>query len=233
MMQHRKADERGHVRFDWLDTWHSFSFGDYYDPAHMGFRSLRVINDDTIAGAGGFPTHPHKNMEIITWVLDGALEHKDSLGNGSVIRPGDAQYMSAGTGIRHSEFNPSATDSVHLLQLWIMPAAPGGVPLYDQKHFTPEQRANRLCLIASADGRDGSIAIRQDASVHALSLSAQTRVEYSPQAGRGQWIQMARGRAMVNGLLLGAGDGLAIEDEAQLIITGTEEPGELLLFDLA
>jgi redox-sensitive bicupin YhaK (pirin superfamily) len=232
MMTLRPAEERGAADFGWLQTRHSFSFADYYDPAHMGFQSLRVINDDRVAPAGGFDTHGHKDMEIVTYVLDGALEHRDSLGNGSVIRAGDVQRMSAGTGIRHSEYNPSAREPVHLLQIWIYPERKGLAPGYEQKTFPEAAKRNRLRLIASRDGRLGSVTVHQDADLYASVLEAGRRVAFAPAAGRHVWIQVARGTLTVNGQQLKEGDGLAIAGEGALDIV-SETGGEFLLFDLA
>jgi hypothetical protein len=232
MMTLRPAEERGAADFGWLETRHSFSFADYYDPAHMGFRALRVINDDRVAPAGGFDTHGHKDMEIVTYVLDGALEHKDSLGNGSVIRAGDVQRMSAGTGIRHSEYNPSAREPVRLLQIWIYPETKGMAPGYEQKAFPEAEKLNRLRLVASRDGRLGSVTIHQDADVYASVLEVGGRVTFAPDADRHVWIQVARGGLAVNGQALKEGDGLAITGESVLDIVSATG-GEFLLFDLA
>jgi redox-sensitive bicupin YhaK (pirin superfamily) len=227
----RKSDERGHLNFGWLDTYHTFSFGEYYDPHNMGFRSLRVINEDFVAAGRGFPTHGHSDMEIVTYILDGALEHRDSMGNGSVIRPGDVQRMSAGTGVRHSEKNSSAEESVHLLQIWILPAEQGTEPGYEQKGFAEEERRGRLRLVASPDGRDGSVTIRQDASLYATLLEAGQSVEHTLGAGRHAWAQVARGAVEINGHSLAQGDGAAASEEERLVITASE-PAEVLLFDL-
>ncbi len=189
MISIRKAQERGHFDFGWLDTYHTFSFGDYYDPDFMGFRSLRVINEDRVAPRTGFPRHGHRDMEIITYVLEGALEHSDSMGNGSIIRPGDAQRMTAGTGVTHSEANSSETDPVHLLQIWILPGAHGLEPGYEQKTFSDAEKLNQLRLIASADGRNGSVTIQQDASVYASVLEPGQEVVHQVAAGRHAWIQ--------------------------------------------
>ena len=232
MIRIRKSEDRGHFDHGWLDTYHTFSFGDYFDPEHVQFRSLRVINDDRVAPGVGFPEHPHRNMEIITWVLEGALAHRDSLGNGSTIRPGDLQRMTAGTGIRHSEMNPSKTDAVHLLQVWILPEREGLTPGYDQKHFNEDERSNRLRLIASRDGRDGSVSAQQDFSLYASALDEGARVQHAMAAGRHAWVQVARGEVTVNGTSLGEGDGAAINDERSLDIAATK-PAEILLFDLA
>lgn len=226
----RKASERGHADFGWLDSYHTFSFGEYHDPRHMGFGPLRVINDDRVAGGGGFPAHPHKDMEIITYVLEGELQHKDSLGTGSVISPGDVQIMSAGTGIRHSEFNASKTEAVHFLQIWIMPDTSGIVPAYDQKRFEFADKRNRLRLVGSRDGRDGSITIHQDTDLYASVLNGGA-VNHAFALGRIGWLQVARGSVTVDGQALGEGDGVAIRDVASLSISGDD--AEVLLFDMA
>jgi redox-sensitive bicupin YhaK (pirin superfamily) len=228
----RKADKRGHFDFRWLNTFHTFSFGDYYDPAFMGFRSLRVINEDFVHSGRGFPTHAHRDMEIITYILEGALEHRDSMGNGSVIRPGDVQRMTAGTGVSHSESNPSREQSVHLLQIWILPDQGGLKPGYEQKAFSADQKQGRLCLVASEDGRDGSVTIHQDASVYATVLSAGDEVVHNLVPGRHAWLQIARGAVTVNGEDLNQGDGAAVSNEERVAITG-REAAEVLLFDLA
>jgi len=232
MITIRKSEERGHFDFGWLDTYHTFSFDQYYDPAHMHFRSLRVINEDRVATGRGFPTHSHRDMEIITYILSGALQHRDSIGNGSVIRPGDVQRMSAGTGVAHSEFNPSQTEPVHLLQIWIMPRARNLPPSYEQKYFSEEGRRGRLRLVASEDGRDGSVTIQQDASVYAGILAPDSAIEHTPSDNRYAWIQVARGTLNVNGHDLRQGDGAAISNESSLKLVSADE-AELLLFDLA
>jgi quercetin 2,3-dioxygenase len=231
MIFHRKASERGHADFGWLDSHHSFSFGQYYDPSHMGFGALRVINDDRVAGGGGFDTHGHKDMEILSYVLEGGLAHRDSLGSGSVIRPGDVQLMSAGTGVRHSEFNASQHDPVHFLQIWIIPEKQGLEPSYAEQHFPEAQRRNRLRLIASADGRDGSLKIRQDAAIHASVLEAGASLSHSLKPGRRYWLQVAAGALAVNGHALVEGDGLALVKEDHLAIAARTQ-SEFLLFDL-
>jgi redox-sensitive bicupin YhaK (pirin superfamily) len=231
MIIHRKASERGHADFGWLDSHHSFSFGQYYDPSHMGFGALRVINDDRVAGGGGFDTHGHKDMEILSYVLEGGLAHRDSLGSGSVIRPGDIQLMSAGTGIRHSEFNASQDDPVHFLQIWIIPEKQGLQPSYAEQHFPEAERRNRLRLIASSDGRDGSLKIRQDAAIHASVLEAGASLSHSLKPGRRYWLQVAGGGLAVNGHVLVEGDGLALVKEDNLAITAKTK-SEFLLFDL-
>ena len=229
MITIRSSQERGHASHGWLDTYHSFSFDTYYDPKHMGFRDLRVINEDRVAGGAGFPTHPHRDMAIVTYVLEGELEHKDSMGSGGVIRPGELQRMSAGTGVTHSEFNHSKTDPVHLLQVWILPKARGLRPSYEQKTVNLQ---GGLHLIASPDGRAGSLTVNQDVEIHAGRLSANQQASHVLAAGRHGWIQVARGKLQVNGVDLAAGDGAAISEEAALKITALE-PSELLLFDLA
>jgi len=232
MITIRKSEERGHFDLGWLDTYHTFSFDQYYDPAHMHFRSLRVINEDRVAPGQGFPTHSHRDMEIITYILSGALEHRDSMGNGSVIRPGDVQRMTAGTGVSHSEFNPSDSEGVHLLQIWILPKAHGLTPGYEEKHFAEEERRGRLRLIASEDGREGSVAINQDARVYATLLEAGQVFTHALPPNRHAWIQLARGTLRLNGLELKQGDGAAVRGESDLTIE-THDQGELLLFDLA
>ncbi|HUJ75025.1 MAG TPA: pirin family protein [bacterium] len=232
MMHVRKAQERGHFNYGWLDTWHTFSFADYYDPRHMSFRQLRVINEDRVAASQGFPTHPHRNMEILTYVLEGQLEHKDSMGNGSVIRPGEVQRMSAGTGVTHSEYNPSPQEPVHLLQIWILPERAGLAPEYEQSAIPPARIAGKLGLIASRDGREGSCMIHQDVSLRACRLEADQEAAYQLAPGRYAWLQVARGIVNVGGENLLAGDGAAVEAQAALRIVA-ETPAEVLLFDLA
>ena len=230
MIQLRKAEDRGHANHGWLDSYHSFSFADYHDPAHMGFSVLRVINEDRVQPGAGFPTHGHRDMEIISYVLEGALEHQDSLGNGSVIRPGDVQRMSAGTGVRHSEFNASKTEAVHFLQIWLLPKSHGIAPGYEQKHFAPEEIDNRLRLVASPDGRDGSVTIHQGASVYAARLNG-NEVTHAFAPGRRAWLQVARGAVKLNGTTLQAGDGAGIENETTLRLEA-DGSAEVLLFDL-
>src|SRR5262245_19070716 len=232
MIVRRPANERGRTRIGWLDSWHSFSFGDYYDPAHMEFRSLRVLNDDRIAAGQGFGMHPHRDMEIITYMVSGALEHKDSLGTGSVIRPGEVQRMSAGTGIRHSEINPSPTTPAHLLQIWLMPERDGLTPGYAQKAFPEADRRNRLWLVASRDGRECSVTIHQDAATYVTSLDAGKEVTHSLPRGRHAWLQVVRGAVTLNGEALKTGDGAAVSDESTLTVAATEAT-EVVLFDLA
>jgi redox-sensitive bicupin YhaK (pirin superfamily) len=232
MIRIRRAAERGHADHGWLDTRHSFSFADYHDPEHTGYRSLRVINDDRVTPGAGFPTHPHRDMEIISYVVEGALEHRDSMGNGSVIRPGDIQRMTAGTGVRHSEFNPSDTEGGRFLQIWILPERVGLDPGYEQKHFPETERRGRLRLAVSRDGREGSIKLHQDAEIYAGLLDDGDRVTHDLAAGRGAWIQVIRGRLRVGEHDLNEGDGAASDDEASVSIVGVEQ-AELLLFDLA
>jgi redox-sensitive bicupin YhaK (pirin superfamily) len=232
MIQIRKAAERGHFNHGWLDTYHTFSFSDYYDPDHMGFRALRVINDDRVAPGQGFGMHGHRDMEIVTYVLDGALAHRDSLGNGSVLRPGELQHMTAGTGVRHSEFNPSDTEGVHLYQIWLLPDRRGLTPGYEQKAFVEEERRGKLRLVASPTGECGSLLIHQDARLYLATLPAGETVSHTLKPGRHAWLQVLRGRAALNGVALAAGDGAAISEEQNLQITGQEE-AEVLLFDLA
>ena len=231
MLTKRPASERGHADHGWLKTYHSFSFANYYDPQHMGFRTLRVINDDIVEPDQGFGTHGHRDMEIVTYVLDGALEHKDSMGTGSVLRPGDVQRMSAGRGVTHSEFNHSSEEALRLLQIWILPEEQGIEPGYEEKHFPRDDKLNRLCLIASPDATEGSLKIHQDARIHAALLDAGKSLTYELETGRHAWLQVARGRLKVGNLELGEGDGLAVSDEAKLIIEGVDS-AEFLLFDL-
>jgi redox-sensitive bicupin YhaK (pirin superfamily) len=228
----RKSSDRGHADHGWLDSRFTFSFSDYYDPQHVQFRTLRVMNDDRIAGGGGFPTHPHRDMEIVTYVLEGALAHKDSMGNGSVIKPGDVQYMSAGTGVAHSEFNASDSDSAHLYQIWIFPDRQGYKPVYDQKHFTDADKRGKLRLVVSPDGRDGSVQIRQDNKLYATVLAPGESVEHTLKPDRHAYVQVARGSVTLNGQPLDAGDGAAISAEKSLQLTGVKD-AEVLLFDLA
>jgi redox-sensitive bicupin YhaK (pirin superfamily) len=232
MITVRKANDRGHFDFGWLDTYHTFSFGDYYDPNFMGFSDLRVINEDRVTRETGFPTHGHRDMEIITYVLEGALEHRDSMGNGSIIRPGDVQRMTAGTGVTHSEANPSQTDPVHLLQIWILPSTRGLQPGYEQKNFSLEEKQNQLRLIASSDGRAGSVTINQDASIYAAVLGPDKEVIHNLNEGRTAWLQVARGSVALNGKELQQGDGAAISEETALAISSRGD-SEVLLFDLA
>jgi redox-sensitive bicupin YhaK (pirin superfamily) len=232
MITIRKSEERGHFSHGWLDTFHTFSFDQYYDAAHVHWRSLRVINEDRVAPGQGFPTHSHRDMEIITYILSGALEHRDSMGSGSVIRPGDVQRMSAGTGVSHSEFNPSDSESVHLLQIWILPESHGLAPSYEEKSFSEVERRGRLRLVASEDGREGSVTIQQDARLYAAILDAGASVEHTLGANRYAWLQVARGAVKLNEFDLQQGDGAALSNETDLKIVG-QEPAEILLFDLA
>ena len=228
----RKSEERGHFNHGWLNTYHTFSFDQYYDPRFMGFRTLRVINEDYVQAGRGFPTHGHRDMEIITYVLEGELAHKDSMGNGTVIRPGEVQRMSAGMGVRHSEANPSKEESVHLLQIWILPKEAGIEPGYEQKNFTETEKRERLRLVASPDGRDGSVTIHQDARIFASLLDNSQQVTHKLEPNRHAWVQVARGSVEVNGHTLNQGDGAAASEEKALTIIGLE-PAEVLLFDLA
>ena len=231
MLTVRKAADRGRSKHDWLDSRHTFSFADYYDPAHMGFGPLRVINEDRVAPGQGFGRHGHRDMEILSYVLDGALEHKDSIGTGSVIRRGDVQRMSAGTGIQHSEFNGSQRDPVHFLQIWILPERDGIAPGYEQKNFTLDQ-SRGLTLVAGHDGRDGALTIHQDVDVYAARLAAGDGTRHVLREGRVAWLQVARGEVTLNGNKLSAGDGAAIEKETELVIEPVTS-AEVLLFDMA
>ena len=232
MLAIRKANERGRASFGWLDSRHSFSFGQYYDPAFMGFGPLRVINEDRVQPARGFDSHGHRDMEIISYVLDGALEHKDSMGNGSVIRPGDVQRMSAGTGVMHSEQNASESERVHFLQIWILPERVGLEPGYEQKYFSAADKRGRLRLVGSRDGRDGSVTIHQDVDLYAALLDGDEHVEFELGPGRRGWVQAARGRVELNGKALEAGDGVALHGPATIELAGGES-AEILLFDMA
>jgi redox-sensitive bicupin YhaK (pirin superfamily) len=227
----RKANERGHADHGWLNTYHTFSFADYYDPGQMGFRDLRVINEDRVQPGEGFPTHPHRDMEIITYVLEGALEHKDSMGNGSVIVPGEVQRMSAGTGITHSEFNHSRSELVHFLQIWILPDRDGVQPGYEQKFYPDEEKRGKLRLIASADGRDNSVTIHQDVKLYAALLDSGAEIVHEIGQNRHAWLQVVRGQAVVNGQKMSHGDGLAVSREEWLTVSA-DTPAEVLLFDL-
>lgn len=229
----RKSDERGRANFGWLDSKHTFSFGNYFDSAHMGFGPLRVINDDRVAPGGGFPSHPHSDMEIVTYVLEGALEHKDSLGTGSVVRPGDVQRMSAGSGIRHSEFNASRSEPVHFLQIWIVPERKGLPPGYEQKVFPDAEKRGTLRLVGSRDGREGSLTIHQDVDLYATLLANGDAVEHTIAAGRGGWVQVARGSVILNGKSLSEGDGVAVSTSGPLRLEGrADAEAEVLLFDM-
>ncbi len=232
MLTVRKSDERGTADLGWLYSRHTFSFSDYYDPQHMGFGPLRVINEDRVSPGQGFGTHGHQDMEIISYVLEGALEHKDSIGTGSVIRPGDVQVMSAGTGIRHSEFNHSKTEPVHFLQIWIVPDREGIAPRYDQKRFPDNEKRGRLRLVGSSDGRDGSIVIHQDVQFFAAVLNTGEQVTHALAAGRRAWLQVVRGAVEANGQRIDAGDSAAVDDEAALTVTARNDDAEILVFDL-
>jgi redox-sensitive bicupin YhaK (pirin superfamily) len=232
MITIRKSDERGRANHGWLDTHFTFSFADYFDPEHVQFRTLRVMNDDRVAGGGGFPMHPHRDMEIVTYVLEGALEHRDSMGNGSVIKPGDIQYMSAGTGVTHSEFNTSKNEPVHLYQIWMMPDKRGHKPAYDQKNFSDAEKRGKLRLIASPDGREDSVKIRQDNELYATVLGEGESVKHALKPERHAYVQVARGSVKLNGKVLETGDGAAISAEKALELTGVRD-AEVLLFDLA
>jgi len=232
MLAIRRSQERGHANHGWLDTHYTFSFSDYYDPEHVHFRTLRVINDDRVAGGGGFPMQPHRDMEIVTYVLEGGLEHRDSMGNGSVIRPGDVQRMSAGTGVTHSEFNASKTEPVHLLQIWMFPERKGIKPSYEQKMFSEADKRSRLRLVASPDGRDGSVTIHQDNELYATVLRKGDQVRNELKPERHAWVQVARGSVKLNGQELAEGDGAAISEEKAIELTGVKD-AEVLLFDLA
>ncbi len=232
MIDIRKSNDRGHADLGWLNTRFTFSFADYFDPKHMQFRTLRVLNDDRVAGGGGFPTHPHRDMEIVTYVLEGALEHRDSMGNGSAIKPGDVQYMGAGTGVTHSEFNPSKTEPLHLLQIWMLPEKSGLKPAYDQKNFSRSEKQAKLRLVASPDGSDGSVKIRQDNRLYATVLDKGESVRHDLQPGRHAYVQVAKGQVKLNDVPLQEGDGAAISAERALQLTGVDN-AEVLLFDLA
>ena len=231
MIQIRRAEERGHANHGWLDSHHTFSFADYYDPRHMGFRALRVINEDRVAPGAGFPTHPHRDMEIISYVLEGGLEHKDSMGTGSVIRPGDVQRMSAGTGVTHSEFNASKSELVHFLQIWLLPEQKNIKPSYEQKTFAVDETKNKLRLVGSNDGRDGSVTIHQDVDLYATRLEAGEAVRHELKPGRHAWVHLARGKAKINGNELEAGGAVALSNEARVDLEGVGA-AEVLLFDL-
>lgn len=231
MITIRKAEERGHFDFGWLNAYHTFSFGDYYDPRHTRFRTLRVINEDFVQPGHGFPTHGHRDMEIITYILQGALEHRDSMGSGSIIRRGDAQRMSAGTGVTHSEANPSPDEAVHLLQIWIFPSEQDMQPEYEEKRFSDDEKRNRLRLIVSPEGSEGSVKIHQDAKIYASLLDDRQEVVHSLENGRSAWLQVAAGSVNLNDFALKQGDGAAVSQESSLRITA-QEPAEILLFDL-
>ena len=231
MRQIRRAKDRGHADHGWLDTSFTFSFADYHDPRHMGFRTLRVINEDRVKGGGGFGSHPHRDMEIVTCVLSGALEHRDSMGHGAVLRPGEMQRITAGTGMLHSEFNPSPTEPVHLYQVWILPRERGLKPGYEQKAFDPAERRNRLQLVASPDGEAGSLTIQQDARIYLADLDAGKDLEVAVPSGHGVWLQVMRGEVEVDGERLHTGDGLAIDDVKALNLRAVEA-AEVMVFDL-
>jgi quercetin 2,3-dioxygenase len=228
----RKAHDRGHAALGWLDTYHTFSFSTYQDPEHMGFRSLRVMNEDYVAPGQGFGTHPHRDMEIVTYVLEGALEHRDSMGNGEVLRPGEFQRMSAGTGITHSEFNPSASEPVHFYQIWLLPERNGIEPGYEQKRFPEHGRSNRLRLVASRDAAEGSLTIHQDARIYLASMEPSAEITHALQAGRHAWVQVLRGVVSLGQHELQAGDGAALSDELELTLKA-RDAAEVMLFDLA
>ena len=232
MITLRKAQDRGHAQHGWLDSWHTFSFGDYYDSKHMGFRSLRVINEDRVAAGKGFPTHSHRDMEIVTYVLDGALEHRDSMGNGQVMKSGDVQRMTAGQGVSHSEFNASKTEPVHFLQIWIMPERRNLEAGYEQKNFPKPELQGKLRVVASRDGADGAVVVHQDVKLLAGRFAEGEQQKYTLAAGRHAWLHVARGNVRVNGHELTAGDALQASEEAALEISGVND-GEILLFDLA
>lgn len=232
MLELRHARDRGRSNVGWLDSWHTFSFADYYDPAHMGFRTLRVINDDRVNPSAGFGTHAHRDMEIISYVLSGELAHKDSMGNGSTIRPGDLQRMSAGTGVTHSEWNHSTTDPVHFLQIWILPEQRGMTPSYEQRSFAPAELHDRLRLVASRDGREGSLTLHQDVALYVTKLGPGRSVAHALAPGRAAWVQVARGAVALADLELSEGDGAAVQEEPEVVLRATDD-AEVLLFDLA
>jgi hypothetical protein len=231
MLTVRRADERGYADHGWLHSHHTFSFADYHDPRHMGFGALRVINDDVVEGGGGFPPHHHRDMEILSYVLEGALQHQDSMGNGSIIRRGDVQRMSAGVGVTHSEYNASRVEPVHFLQIWLLPERPRLTPGYEQRNFTDAEKRGRLRLVASPDGEDGSVRLHQDARVYAAVLADGEAVRHVFERGRMGWLHVARGAAELNGARLEAGDGVAIDREREVSISAAGS-GEVLLFDL-
>ncbi|MCP2730344.1 pirin family protein [Limnofasciculus baicalensis] len=232
MIKLRQSQQRGHAIHSWLDSYHTFSFANYYNPEYMGFRALRVINEDKIIPSAGFDTHGHKDMEIITYVLEGELEHKDSIGNGSIIYPGDVQRMSAGTGIFHSEFNHSQTQPVHLLQIWLLPETNGISPSYEQDNFAIAKNPGKLHLLAARDGREGAVTVHQDVYLYGGILGKRDRISHILEPQRHAWVQVARGGINLNGLSLNQGDGAAISDETNIVIQGTTD-AEILLFDLA
>lgn len=232
MIQIRKAEQRGRADHGWLNTYHTFSFASYDDPAHMGFRSLRVMNEDRVAAGKGFGTHPHRDMEIVSYVLEGALEHKDSMGNGEVLRPGEFQRITAGTGITHSEFNPSKEEPTHFYQIWLLPESNGLPPGYEQKRFDDDRMRNALRLVASRDGKGGSLTIHQDARIYLSKLDADKTVEFAIAPGRHTWLQVLRGGVTLNGQAMQTSDGASVSDEATLTI-GAKSDAEIMLFDLA
>ena len=231
MIRVRKAAERGHAQYNWLDTWHTFSFDTYHDPAHMGFRSLRVMNEDRVQPGQGFGMHGHRDMEIVTYVLEGALEHRDNMGNGYIIHAGEFQRMSAGTGIRHGEFNPSQTEAVHLYQIWLLPATNGLKPSYEQRTFSKEEKQGKLLLVASPE-QDESLIIHQDTRIYLSTLVADQEVRHELQAGRHAWVQVLRGTVEIHGKQLAVSDGAAVSHESSVTMRATE-PAEVMLFDLA
>ncbi len=231
MIKIRLSNERGHTYPGWLDSYHTFSFGEYYDPKHMGFRNLRVINEDRVKPGAGFGKHPHRDMEIITYVLEGALEHMDSMGNSSVIRPGEVQRMSAGTGVTHSEYNNSQTEPVHLLQIWILPEERGIKPSYEQRTFKPEEKRGKLLLVAARDGREGTVTVHQDVDIFVTLLSPGDEVMHRLKQGRHAWVQVARGAVVLNGYPLKEGDGASLSEE-EILEMRANEASEILLFDL-
>lgn len=233
MITVRLGSDRGKANFGWLDSRHSFSFGNYYDPQHMGFANLRVINEDKVAPGQGFSTHGHRDMEIISYVLEGGLAHKDNIGNGSIIRPGDVQRMSAGTGILHSEYNASDADPVHFLQIWVLPEAKGIDPGYEQTYFAPEEKQGQLRLVGSRDGRNGSVTIHQDLNLYAAKLNPDQAVSHSIADGRVAWVQVAKGAVQLGDYTLTAGDGAAVRDVSTLTLAGASDDSEVLLFDMA
>jgi redox-sensitive bicupin YhaK (pirin superfamily) len=230
MVSIRRGQDRGRTNWEWLDSRHSFSFGEYYDPSNMGHRTLRVINDDRVAPGAGFGAHPHRDMEILSYVLDGALEHRDSMGNGSTIRPGEIQHMRAGTGVVHSEYNPSTGDPAHFLQIWIVPGSRGLAPAYGQYRFDKERAAREFVLLASADGRDGSVALQQDVDLWVTRLGGSATRSFDLRAGRSAWVHVARGSVVVNGQVLGEGDAAQVSEE--LITMTNGEQAEVLVFDI-
>ncbi len=231
MVNIRRADERGRTNWQWLDSRHSFSFGEYFDPSHMGHRTLRVINDDRVAPGAGFGAHPHRDMEILSYVLEGALEHKDSLGNGSVIRPGEIQHMRAGSGVVHSEYNPSATEATHFLQIWVVPGQRGLAPAYGQYRFDREKAATDFVLLASRDGRDQSVALQQDLDLWVTRLDGASARTFDLRPGRSAWVHVARGSAVINGRVLVAGDAAEVSSEMLTLTNGDQ--AEILVFDIA